>query len=114
MTEEQKPKHTAAPWVLDRDSLEIWHEGKFLKPIAVVRGWAWLTKAYTQDVALAQQMANAELIARAPELEAKNQRLREALFCISEICHPGLSSYDKIMSIVSAALSSPNQKPKPK
>jgi hypothetical protein len=60
-------KHTSGPWFFDRESMEI-TTGHFMQPIAVVRGWGWISKNKPQFEAIAIQEANGILLSSAPEL----------------------------------------------
>jgi hypothetical protein len=59
-------KHTPGPWEFDGTSY-IWADMSSGKMIAQIRGWGWLQKK-GEEAAIAEQEANAHLIAAAPEL----------------------------------------------
>lgn len=77
--------HTPGPWGVERTDTMLWvgplrHEGGKVAEIVAPIAWG---RDYRADY-LAKQEANAALIARAPDLLAENERLREALRLVAK------------------------------
>jgi hypothetical protein len=70
-------KHTPGPWEFDGQSY-IWSDMAIGKMIAQIRGWGWLQKEGEEE-AIAEQEANARLIAAAPEMYEALKKIIEEI-----------------------------------
>lgn len=61
-----KAQHTPGPWRADDETVFCFDKED--RMIAQVRGWGWLIKNNSEDLAFETQKANLNLIAAAPEL----------------------------------------------
>lgn len=68
--------HTPGPWYAFDDQVFV----RECDLIADMRGWGWLHRKYQNDeLAYAEQLANAKLIAKAPEMYEALKQAKEAL-----------------------------------
>lgn len=79
---QQATQHTPGKWRADETEYSEYVFGPDGEMICQMRGWGYLTgerRKLSEKEAMSIQSANCKLIARAPDLEAENQRLRRLL-----------------------------------